>query len=378
MGRLGPQARVRRTLGIIVNPIAGLGGAAGLKGTDGPEVVAAALARGAVPRSGERAAEALRAAALGPDVAVLAAAGAMGEGPARAAGLSPRVLAGPPDGASRGADTEAAARAMLEAGVDLILLAGGDGTARDVCRAVGEGVPVVGVPAGVKMHSAVHATTPRAAGELVARFLGAGLPLRAAEVMDIDKAAFRAGEVAARLFGYLQVPVHRDLVQGVKAGRVNSDAAALDAIAEAVAERLLPGRLYILGPGTTTRAIARRLGLPKTLLGVDLVRDGVIVGTDVDEAMLLEATRAAPATIIVTPIGGQGHILGRGNQQISPAVVRQVGPENIVVVATPQKLASLAGRPLRVDTGDAALDRTLAGHLRVLTGHRTIAVCPVE
>jgi predicted polyphosphate/ATP-dependent NAD kinase len=196
--------------------------------------------------------------------------------------------------------------------------------------------------------------------------------------MDIDEELYRQGSVAARLYGYLSVPYHRDLMQGAKVGRVNSDAAAVEAIAEEVLDRLEPGRCYVLGPGTTTRAIARRLGLEKTLLGVDVIRDGRIVAADANEATLLAAIDPGEATVIVTPIGGQGHILGRGNQQISPAVVRRLGRARLLVVATPEKLASLQGRPLLVDTGDPALDRDLAGYIRVITGYRAEAVCPVS
>jgi predicted polyphosphate/ATP-dependent NAD kinase len=366
-------------LGVIVNPVAGMGGAVGLKGTDSAAILQEARARGATPRAPARAHEALAviAAALGKKLDVLAAAGPMGETEAREAGLSVTVK-GRARGETTAKDTIEAARAMAAAGVRLILFAGGDGTARDLYAAVGETVPVVGVPAGVKMHSAAYATTPRAAGELAARFLRDGLVRRSVEVMDIDEGAYRQGIVAPQLYGFLSVPFHRDLLQGVKSGRVNSDAAAVEAIAVEVVDRLEPGRLYILGPGTTTRAIARHIGVEKTLLGVDVIRDGRIVAADAGEAALLKAIAEGEATVIVTPIGGQGHILGRGNQQISPAVLRRLGRSRLLVVATPEKLASLQGRPLLVDTGDADLDRELAGYIRVITGYRTEAVCPVS
>jgi predicted polyphosphate/ATP-dependent NAD kinase len=366
-------------LGVLVNPIAGMGGAVGLKGTDTPEILARARALGAMPRAAPRAEQALRvvAGALDGRVSVLAPAGAMGEGAARAAGLSVAPLPGGSTGETGPADTERAAAALAASGVELLLFCGGDGTARDICRAIGDGVPALGVPAGVKMHSAVYATSPRAAGELAVRFLEGGLPVRPAEVMDIDEEAFRAGAVAARLYGYLAVPHHRELLQGAKAGRVNSEPAALDAIAAEVVERLRPGRVYLLGPGSTTAAIARRLGLPKTLLGVDAYADGRVIAADAGEPALLAAIAGRKATAIVTPIGGQGHILGRGNQQLGPAVIRALGRAGLMVVATPQKLESLHGRPLRVDTGDPALDADLAGHIRVITGYRTEAVCPV-
>jgi predicted polyphosphate/ATP-dependent NAD kinase len=367
-------------LGVLVNPIAGMGGAVGLKGTDTPEILRRAQALGAEPRAALRAEQALHhvAEALAGRVSVLAPGGAMGEIPAGAAGLAVTLLPGGGGVGETGpGDTERAAVALAAAGVDLLLFCGGDGTARDICRAIGDKVPAVGVPAGVKMHSAVYATNPRAAGELAARFLAGGLPLRPAEVMDIDEEAFRAGAVAARLYGYLAVPYDRELLQGAKAGRVNSEPAALDAIAAEVAERMRPGHIYLLGPGSTTGAIARRLGLEKTLLGVDAYQDGRLIVADAGETALLAAIAGRQATAIVTPIGGQGHVLGRGNQQLGPAVIRAIGRAGLMVVATPQKLASLQGRPLRVDTGDPALDADLAGHIRVITGYHTEAVCPI-
>ena len=374
---------MRRRLGLIVNPVAGMGGAVGLKGTDSDEIVRLARARGAVPLAPRRAAEALAvlAASLGDRLLVVAAPGDMGEAAALAAGLAVETTAPPAAGETTAADTEAAARVMRQRVVELILFAGGDGTARNLAAAVGEEVgdrvPVIGIPAGVKMHSAAYATNPRAAGELAVRFLELRLPVRPAEIMDVDETAFRRGEVAAQLYGYLSVPHDRALVQGMKVGRVNSDEAALDALATEVIDRIEPNRLYVLGPGSTTRAIARRLGLDKTLLGVDVLCDGRLVAVDADETTLLGLLDGRKTTVIVSPIGGQGHILGRGNQQISPAVLRRAGPASLLVVATPQKLDSLQGRPLRVDSGDAELDRMLSGYMRVVTGYRNEAVCRV-
>lgn len=372
----------RRRLGLIVNPVAGVGGRVGLKGSDGEDVLRRALELGAVREAPHRAQRALaRLAHLRDGLQVLTYPGEMGEDEARAAGFDDVVIVGRPadDGTiavggtvvphTTPADTEAAARALADHGVDLLLFAGGDGTARNVFNAVGERVPAVGVPAGVKIHSAVYATTPAAAGDLAALYLGAerSMRLREAEVMDIDEEAFRADRVSARLYGYLLVPYERALLQGAKAGGVAGDEAALAGIASDVINGMEPGTLYVLGPGTTTRKIAELLRLPKTLLGVDVVRDRELVAADVDERRLLELVRSAPARIVVTVIGGQGHIFGRGNQQISAEVIRAVGRENIVVVATETKILSLEGRPLLVDTGDEELDRELAGYARVVT-----------
>ena len=366
------------TLGLIVNPVAGLGGAVGLKGTDSAEIVARARALGARAQAPTRAATTLRAirAHFDDRIAISAAPYEMGAEAARAAGFNARITGHIQAGASTPEDTESIAAAMVEAGVSLILFAGGDGTARNIHDAVGTRLPVVGIPAGVKMHSAVYATNPRTAADLVIGFFEQRLSVREVEVMDIDEAAFRRGAVSAKLYGYLAAPYARHLIQGVKMGQAAGGAAALTAIAADVVEHMEAGCLYILGPGTTVRAISRRLGLESTLIGVDLVKDGRPVAADVTEADILDALGGERATIVVTPIGGQGHFLGRGNQQISAEVVRRVGRDNIILVATSEKLTALGGE-LLVDTGDPPMDDTLSGYIRVVTGYAAEAVCRV-
>ncbi len=387
-----------KKLGVIVNPVAGVGGRVGLKGSDGAEVLRKALELGAARDAPRRARLALeRLARLRDEIEVVTGPGELGEDEARAAGLEPTVvgslagrrtyvecerertgglerprIAGADFVLTTPADTEAAAAALEAAGADVILFAGGDGTARDIYHAIGGRVPVIGVPAGVKIHSAVYATTPAAAGDLVALFLcdrPAAVHLREAEVMDIDEEAFREDRVSAHLYGYMTVPFARGLVQSAKAGGVAGEQSVLHDVAmDAIAE-MRPGELQILGPGTTTRTVMDRLGLPKTLLGVDAVADGAVVAADATEHDLLDLLgRYRVARIVVTVIGGQGHIFGRGNQQISPAVIRRVGLDRIRVIATQTKLLSLAGRPLLVDTGDPELDEALCGYVKVTTG----------
>jgi predicted polyphosphate/ATP-dependent NAD kinase len=386
---LTPLRRPR--LGLIVNPVAGVGGKVGLKGSDGAEIVRQALERGAVREAPGRAALALgRLARLREQIEIVTFPGEMGEDEARACGLDPLVVPGV-IGASWGQestldgaplttadDTLAAARALRDMGVGLLLFAGGDGTARDVCRAVGTDLVCLGIPAGVKIHSAVYATTPVGAGELAALYLydrPAAVRLREAEVMDLDEEAFRSGRVSASLYGYLSVPYERTMVQCAKAGGCAGEEADLRAIAADVVNGMAPGVLYLLGPGTTTRAVAEVLGVEKTLLGVDAVRDRRLVGADLSEAGILELLEPGiEARIVVTAIGGQGYILGRGNQQLSAAVVRRVGPGHVIVIASETKLLSLAGGPLLVDSGEAELDAAFAGYRQVVTslGRRTM------
>ncbi|QKG22341.1 ATP-NAD kinase family protein [Actinomadura verrucosospora] len=363
--------------GLVVNPVAGLGGRAGLKGSDGADVQARARALGAVPRAGERAALALAElrSRLGPAVEVRTADGTMGADAVRAAGLVPVVVCLPGD-PTTGADTRAAA-AALASQVDLLLFAGGDGTARDVLDAVGDTVPVLGVPTGVKMHSAVFAVHPRAAGEVAALF-AAGAGTRPAEVMDLDEDAVREGRVSARLYGHMAVPDVPVRVQQRKMGGSITSPSSVAGIAAELAGRAGPSELLVLGPGGTMRAVAAALGADVPVMGVNVLRDGRPVAVDVASGPLERLVRSAPAWLAVTPIGGQGFLLGRGNQQISPDVVRAVGRDRLAVVATEAKLAGLGGRPLLVDTGDEELDAGLRGHVPVLTGHGRVAMYPVH
>ena len=363
-----------KRVGLIVNPIAGMGGRCGLKGTDGAEIYARACDLGAEPEAPGRTVIALeRLRALDDRIQVLTVSGDMGESEARAVGLEPQVLfATDEECLTTGDDTKRAARAMVDAGVDLILFAGGDGTARDVCTAVGDGVVSLGIPAGCKIHSGVYGITPRNAGDLAALYLGGRVKaVKRAEVMDIDEEAFRHGRVAAELFGYLTVPADETRVQGGKAGRMQSDESALNAISYRLQEMAAPGALYVLGTGSTLYGLKQRLGIDGTLLGVDVVCDGTLVAADVTEKDLLELLGpegSVEARIVVTVIGGQGYIFGRGNQQISPRVIERVGRENIVVVATKQKMAALGGRPLLVDTGSETVNALLTGYMRVIVG----------
>ncbi len=360
----------KRNLGLIVNPIAGLGGRVGLKGSDGEAIQRRALELGAVPESLAWAVQALeRLSPIKDELALVTYPAEMGEEAAQQCGLSPQVIGAIEPGKTTAVDTKDAAKAMQRLGVDLLLFAGGDGTARDIADVIGGDVLVLGIPTGVKMHSAVFAVSPTGAGELaLATLQGRVRRKREAEVMDIDEDALRQGLVSPKLHGYLTIPYEQRLVQGVKAPSVAADAVAAEAIAVDVVRQMEEDLLYIVGPGTTTRAILSKLKLEKTLVGVDVVGKGKLLARDVNERQLLDLLRGHEAKIIVTPIGGQGYLFGRGNQQISPRVIKQVGRDNIIVVATPDKLDALGGGTLLVDTGDAETDRLLSGYVRVVCG----------
>ncbi len=363
-------------LGLIVNPVAGLGGRVGLKGSDGTEVQALARRMGAEPLAHARAIEALqRLEPLRDMLTILTYPGEMGERAARECGFTPEVFGAIEAGASTPEDTVAAAVEMRQRAVDLILFAGGDGTARDLVSAVGATVAVLGIPAGVKILSAAFATNPRSAGDLACSYLAAGARrLREAEVLDLDEDAYRSGRVSPRLFGGLRVPDSRTQLQGRKSPSAAGLQAQLQSIAQDVIDQLRDDVATIVGPGTTTRPILTRLGLEKTLVGVDVLLGRALLVADANETDLLAVVRGHPSRIVVTPIGGQGFIFGRGNAPISPAVLRTVGREHVLIVSAAEKLHALRGRPLLVDTGDPEVDRSLCGYARVITGYNERAV----
>ncbi len=293
----------------------------------------------------------------------------MGESETVEADLEPNIIARVSEHSSA-QDTKDAASRLAELEVDLLLFVGGDGTARDILDAIDGRVPVVGVPAGVKMHSAVFAVTPQQAGRVAIEYLVNGLPTREAEVMDVDEEAYRQGRLSAKLYGYIRTPYLESMMQGVKTTSYGSDEDEQQkSIAKYIDEAMQHDILYILGPGTTVRAISKYLKLEKTLLGVDVIRNKTLLMKDANENQILDLL-SSKAKIIITPIGGQAYVFGRGNQQISPTVIRKVGKDNIVIVATKNKIQNLARRRLLVDTGDPSLDLFLRGYVRVITDYR--------
>lgn len=369
-------------LGVIVNPIAGMGGKVGLKGTDGLEIVEEAWRRGAVPIAAERARRALaRMTAPPADIDFLTGQGELGEVVLRALRFCPTLVGRGANATTAADDTRAAAAEMLARNVDLVLFAGGDGTARDIFAIVGNKIPILGVPTGVKMHSAVFATNPENAGDVAGRFLAyrkAAQRLRDAEIMDIDERLLRCGRISARLFGYARVPYERARVQHAKAAAPRDADAALDALSRKIAGSLQSGCLYLFGPGTTTQAIMRYAGIEGTVLGIDAVCNGRTVGLDLDERAILALTEGTRTCIVVSIVGGQGCVFGRGNQQISAEVIKRVGRDRILVVSGLDKLLALNGRGLFVDTGDAEADAMLAGYMRVEVGPDQSIICKVS
>lgn len=386
--------------GLIINPIAGMGGSVGLKGTD--HVAEEALRRGAVPRAEERAQKALQELLdLKDEVEIYTFPGNMGGGLAAEMGF--RVALGDVgradmsqgpqfqnDAAQRdmggildllntdSGDTVRLAKWLLLEQVDLILFAGGDGTARDLYNAVELSVPCIGIPAGVKIHSPVYAKNPRAAGRLAALWLTEKVGVtEELEVLDIDEEQYRLEVINTRLYGYLRVPKERTLTQSRKSPTPLSETAAIESIAWEVVDAMEEDTLYLIGAGTTTRGVMQKLGLPNTLIGVDLICNKKLVAKDLSGNDILSHIKGKKTKMIVTITGGQGFLFGRGNQQLTPEVIREVGRENIIILATKAKLATFSSQPLLVDTYDEELNRSLCGYYRTVTGYGEFTICKV-
>jgi len=372
-----------KSVGFLVNPIAGMGGAVGLKGTDGRKTLRDAVRKGAKPVSLERGLRFLEEVQRrSQGIEFLTAPGNMGASIADQLKLEHESV-GRIGKTTTSDDSIRIARLMRRKRADLIVFCGGDGTARDVLEGVGGEAPALGVPAGVKIYSSVFAINPAAAAESTVAFLEDQIPTRLGEVVDVDEIAFRKNRLSVKLFGYLTTPDSGPLMQASKSATGISEDSELDAIAEYFIEKIDPETTYILGPGSTVERIAKRLGVNKSLFGVDVVKgNGTTLQLDVDETALMNLIGKnwlkSSTKIIISPIGGQGFLFGRGNQQISSQVIRRVGVENITVVGSRSKIEALHPRRLLTDSGNDDIDQQLRGYLRVITGYREEMVVKVE
>ena len=363
------------TFGLIVNPIAGMGGSVGLKGTDGAEILNEAVSRGASPLATERTMRTLRILQqFAGEIRLLVPPGAMGEDLLHGLDLEHDAISMSVGKTTSSSDTQSAAKAMKDAGAQLIVFAGGDGTARDVFSAVDEDVPLVGIPCGVKMYSGVFATSPEAAGHLVRGFadrIGSGTgdqATRRVEIMDIDETDYRAGRLSAKLFGYALCPHVANRLQGPKVRSSPNEDEVLRGAAFAIINGMQADQIYLIGPGHSARIVSDELGIKSSLLGVDAVRGGELIGLDLDADSIRLLVGGGPVSLILGVIGGQGYVLGRGNQQISPDIIRKAGKDGIIVISGQDKLVQLNREQLFVDTGDAQLDKDLEGYIQVVTG----------
>ena len=366
-------------LGLIINPMAGLGGSVALKGSDG--VAELALEKGATPKANLRTHIALNEIAhLKDKVSIVTCENLMGESCAKALGFDVDVIPLSVTDHSTADDTKKAAALIKEMGVDLLLFAGGDGTARDVCSVVEDEFPVLGVPAGVKIHSGVYGITPKASGEVLRMLIeGELVDLKTQDVRDIDEVAFRNNQVKAKLFGEMLVPEAAQFVQAVKQGGMEQEDLVLEDMAAYLADEAQDDVLYLVGSGKTTQFYMDYIHADNTLLGVDAVFNNDVVANDLTEQQILSLIEQYTSVkLIVSVIGGQGHVFGRGNQQLSADVIKKVGRENLIILCTKSKLKQLEGRPLIVDTSDVDLDKQLAGHIEIYTGYNDRVLYPIQ
>ncbi|MBC8185105.1 ATP-NAD kinase family protein [candidate division KSB1 bacterium] len=362
-----------KKIGLIVNPIAGMGGSVGLKGTDG-EIYKKAIELGAKPTTPQRIEETLSLIKR-EDIHFMVAPGKMGENSIGKFDFKYEIVSTINE-ETNASDTKRIVKKMLEKNIELLIFVGGDGTARDIYDAVGLNIPVIGIPSGVKMFSPVFALSPNAAAQMINNYTK---ELTEKEVLDIDEEAFRENKISAKLYGYLKVPKNITLLQAKKepSNVSRSEEDMKEEIADYLMENLEKETLYILGPGTTLKTIADKMGVEKTLLGIDAVFNGELVGIDLNEKGLLTLIKMYnKSTIIVTPIGGNGFIFGRASKQFTPEVLKLIGKKNIVVVATEDKINKL--ECLRLDTGNIEVDKSLSGFTKVITAYKKETIIEVK
>ena len=360
-------------VGLIVNPISGMGGSVGLKGTDG-NTYKKAIELGAKQVTPQRV-KATLSLIKRNDIYLLVAPGKMGEDYIKKFNFKYKVV-GKIGEKTSAEDTKRIAKEMIKRVINLLIFFGGDGTARDIYDAIGISVPVVAIPSGVKMFSSVFALSPYAAAKMIDSYTEKSIEK---EVLDIDEDAFRNNKLAATLYGYLKVPEIEALLQEGKEPSIMSkpEKENKEEVAKYIVENMEKDILYILGPGTTVKGITDELDVDKTLLGIDSVYNKELVGKDLNEKGLMELIKKyKKIKIIVTPIGGNGFTFGRGSKQITPEVLRLVGENNIIIVSTPGKISKL--ECLRVDTGDAEVDRRLRKFVKVVTGCNEETVIEVK
>lgn len=362
---------VVKKLGLIINPIAGMGGKVGLKGTDGQDVLEEALRRGASPEAPIKAKKALeQLKSISDQLILYVAGGEMGADLLKDTAFNYEIIH-PIEGASQPDDTLHLAEQLLKEQVDLILFAGGDGTARDLASIVKVAIPTIGIPAGVKIHSPVYATTPEHAGKLAHTYLtDHSLSLRDEEVIDIEEEAFRRDEIITKVYGYLSVPYDESHMQNLKSPTPQSDEEAQVSAALDIIDMMEEDTYYIIGSGSTVASVMIELGLEPTMLGVDIIRNRKVVKKDVYEQEIIDIIGDQPAKLIVTPMGGQGYLFGRGNHQLSDRVLEKLDKEDILIIATPGKLNGLHGKPLLVYTGNRQIDEKIAGYYPVVQGYQ--------
>jgi len=366
-----------KRIGLIVNPIAGMGGSVGLKGTDGV-IYQKAVKMGAKPITPGKVSELLTHIERKEEILMIVAPGKMGADIIKDKSIEFEII-GKISETTSAQDTKRIAKQMLNQGVDLLIFCGGDGTARDIYDAIGLEIPIIAVPGGVKMYSSIFSFNLKAAAQIIDGFLDNFSETEDREILDIDEELVRKDILKTTLYGYLKVIKFRNLIQagkeGSNLGRTIEE--NKQEIAQWIIEDMKEDTIYLLGPGTTVKTITDILMLPKTLLGVDAINNKKIVGSDLNEKSILELLEDFhEAEIILSPIGGQGFIFGRGNKQFTPNVIKKIGKKNLKIISTEDKIRSLDC--LRVDTGDSDFDMELKGLVKVIIGYKAQLVIQVE
>lgn len=354
-----------KKIGLIVNPIAGVGGKVGLKGSDG--VVEKALKMGSIPRAPEQTLKALKAVDGNLDK-IFTVAGEMGENIARKAQIDYQIIYYPSSTETNGNDTEEAAKAMLDANVDLVVFAGGDGTARNITKVIGDKIPLVGIPAGVKMYSGVFANTPVHVGLLLSDYLkNTRMNFHKVEVLDINEDYLRLGRPETKLYGYATSFANK-MIQVTKSSQKMDESKVLDATCYHVAKSFEKDIIHVIGPGSTMQNLKKHAADEGTLLGVDLIKNNEVIVRDATEKQILQSLKNSVGKIYIGVIGGTGCLFGRGNQQISADIIKKIGIENIMVISSTEKLIELGHEGFFVDTGEMEVDEHLKGYIHVQVG----------
>ena len=374
------------TLGLIVNPIAGMGGSVGLKGTDGKDILIEAIKLGAKPAALNRTKEFLsELESIKSKLRFITCPRFMGEYTLKEMNFDYEVIEHPNFNQNeniydtKAEHTKIAAEIMKNIDdLKLILFTGGDGTARDILNAVNKDKPCLGIPAGVKIYSSAFSLNPKLASSIIIQFLWDEIPLRESEVLDIDENEYRNDRIVSKPYGFLLTPYHPDFIQFSKMGSPDSDLNNQERIAKRIVEILEKDVYYLIGPGTTIKAITDVLNQNKTILGVDLLLNKKIIAKDLNEKQILDYIEGKKTKIIVTLIGKQGFLFGRGNLQISPVILEKIGLENIIIVATRYKLQNISHQVLKLDTRSSKLDEKMRGLYKVFVDYDDIKICKVE
>ncbi len=361
-----------KKIGLLINPISGMGGSVGLKGTDGKDTLFKAIKLGALPNAPNKVIESLKELKeIQDQVMFITGAGELGENVLKQLGFKYELAYKESEGIiyTTEKDSENLLRNLINYDIDILLFAGGDGTARLVANIIKENIVCVAIPTGVKIHSSVFAINPKVAGKLTKEYLIEGLTTGLEEVVDLNEEMYRNNIVVTDLYGYLKIPRKEKYLQNKKAPTPLSQEETLQAISLDVIDNLENDIYYFIGAGTTTSYIMKKLSLDYSLLGVDVIRNRELIRRDCNEKDLLEFAKKGKCILYITPTGGQGFIFGRGNQQISDVVLRKIGKENIRILADISKLINLRGRPLIIYTGNDVIDDDFSGYYKVKIGY---------